>query len=478
VLVGLALVAPAVARGQAADAGKVPITTQSKEALTLYYEGRDLQEKLRATDAHGVLEKAVAKDSSFAMGHLLLANTAPSAKEFFASLEKAVALADKVSEGERHFILGLEAGVKSRPHEQEEHYKKLTAAFPNDERAFNLLGGLYFGQQRYDDALAAYAKAVAINPSFSQPYNQMGYAYRFQGRYDEAEKAFKKYIELIPRDPNPYDSYAELLMKMGRYDESIRNYEKALALDPHFVASYVGIGLNQVFQGEPEKARATLAKLEEKARNTGERRQALARTAQSHLYQGRYDKALEAVRAMYAIAEKEGDAAAMSGDANLMGDILLDAGRHDEALAEYARTVALMDRAQVPEDVKQATRRNALYDEARTALAKGDLATARAKSAAYAAQVAATNVRFEGWQSHYVAGLVALADKDHARALAELAQANPLDPQTPYALALVHRARGDGKAARDSCTKAAQDNSLNLNYAYVRSKARKLLASL
>jgi tetratricopeptide (TPR) repeat protein len=474
----LALATPAAASATQAEAGKVPITTASPEALKLYLEGRDLTEKLRVTDSHSVLEKAVAKDKDFALGHLALANSAPSAKAFFESLERALALADKVTEGERHIILGLDAGVKSRPQDQKEHYQKLTAAFPGDERAHNLLGGFFFGQQEYEAAIAEYQKAIAINPSFSQPYNQLGYAQRFMGRYDEAEKAFKKYVELIPGDPNPYDSYAELLLKTGRFEESIAQYRKALGVDAHFVASYVGIGIDQTLLGKPEDARQTFAKLGEVARNSGERRLALLQTAWSWLDAGAHDKALEAVKGMYAIAEKDGDGVAMSGDVNLMGNILLDAGRLDEAAAQFARTVELIGKANAPEDVKEATRRNHVFDEARLALARGDLATARASAAAYATQVAAKNVPFEVRQSHHLAGLVALAEKDYPKAIAELQKGNQQDPRVPYALALAHQGKGEAGPAKEYCRKAAEDNGLNFNYAYVRQKARKMLASM
>src|SRR5262245_29256208 len=81
----LASAVPLTASVPEAEKGKVPITTASPEARELYIQGRDLAEKLRATDSHGVIEKAVAKDANFAMGHLALANSAPSAKAFFES---------------------------------------------------------------------------------------------------------------------------------------------------------------------------------------------------------------------------------------------------------------------------------------------------------------------------------------------------------------------------------------------------------
>ena len=262
---------------------------------------------------------------------------------------------------------------------------------------------------------------MAVNPKFSQPYNQMGYAHRFLGRYDETEQAFKKYIELIPDDPNPYDSYAELLMERGRFEESVHNYEKALALDPHFVASYVR---------------------------------------------------------MYAVAEGLGDKSAMAGDLNLMGNILLEAGRADAAREKFAKSLERSEQAPTPDEVKEAARRGMLFNEARVGLGRGDVATAKARAREYADAVAARKVPFEVRQTHEIAGLIALHEKDHAAAVAELEQANQQDPRVLYHLARAHRGLGDARAAREACRQAAEHNGLNFNYAYVREKARRMLAEI
>src|SRR5262245_39310451 len=327
----LGLGTAAVSRSAETGTDKIPITTSSEEARKLYLQGRDLLEKLRAQDARTYFEQAVAKDKTFALAHLNLANTAPNAKAFFESAKEAVALAPKVSEGERLLIEGFDAGMKGNVAEQKSDLAKLAQLYPKDERVQNALGGFYFGQQDYPSAIAAYKKATTLNPAFSQPYNQLGYAYRFTGKYGEAEATFKKYTELIPDDPNPYDSYAELLMKMGRHDESIKNYEKALSINKNFVASYIGISNNQMFMGKGAEARTTMGRLASVARTDGERRQAHFWTAVSYVHEGETDKALAEVEQMQAIAEKTGDLANVSGDQNLMGDILLEPGQPEKA---------------------------------------------------------------------------------------------------------------------------------------------------
>ncbi len=189
-------------------------------------------------------------------------------------------------------------------------------------------------------------------------------------------------------------------MKMGRFDESIKVYEKALSLDPNFVASYVGIGNDHLCMGHPDQARVAFAKLASVARNTGERRQARFWTAAAYVHEGATDKAIEELKASSVLAEAEHDGASLSADLNLMGDVLREAGRFDDALAKYGESVAMIEKAQVPESVKEATRRNYVFEQGRVAVGKDDLTTARTKAAEYARQVAVKNVRFEVQQQH------------------------------------------------------------------------------
>jgi tetratricopeptide (TPR) repeat protein len=457
-----------------APADKVPITTTSDEARQLYLKGRDLSEKLRATDAHAYYEQAVAKDPNFALAYVGLANTSATTKDFIAAASRAAALAGQVTEGERHIVLGLEAAMKGNAPVVLSHYTELVRLFPNDERAHNLLGNLYFGRQDYDAAIQHFVKATTINPSFSQPYNQLGYAYRFIDKLPDAETAFKKYIELIPNDPNPHDSYAELLMKMGRFDESIKAYEKALSLDPNFVASYVGIGNDHLFAGRPDQARAAFARIGAVARNTGEKRLAHFWTAASYVHEGATDKALEELRAGYALAEAEHDAGTLAGDLTQMGDVLREAGRFDEAGAKYDEAVAVISKADVPDEVKDATRRNHVFEQGRLAVARNDVATAKAKAAEYASLIAARKAPFEARQQHELTGLIALAEKRAPAAVQEFTKGNQQDPRILYLTALALRESGDAKKASAVAAKAAKFNGLSFNYAFIRSKAAKV----
>jgi tetratricopeptide (TPR) repeat protein len=472
-------VALVICAGGMAEANhdKVPITTASSEARALYLQGRDLLEKLRQADAHERFEAAVRKDGDFALGYLGLADTASSPREFLTALERAVALADKASEPEQLMIRGRRAGAAGKPEQQKALYTQLVQAYPRDERALTLLATFDLGRQEFTESIEVSTRAIAINPSFTSAYNLLGYAYRALDRYAEAEKAFQKYIERLPGDPNPYDSYAELLMKTGRFDESIRNYQRAIALDRHFVSAYVGIASDHLFSGRYDAARKVLARLARVARTDGERRLALAWTAESFIYERAWDKALGEVAKMIVEADQAGDYLQKAYDLNFKGNILLEAGRADDAAAAFQAQIEASERSPNPDEVKEGWRRNTLYDQARVALAKRDLITAKACAVSYARQVAARRLPGELSWSHELTGMIALADRKPRVAVAELAQANQQDPRVLYLYAAAVVDAGDAENARTAIRKAAEWNALSLNYGFVRAKAKALAKS-
>jgi tetratricopeptide (TPR) repeat protein len=185
---------PVAANNPPSESGKIPVTTSSDEARKAFLEGRDLNEKLLIQDSIQHFDKAISLDPNFASAELNRATVSPTGTEFFDHLKKAVALADKSSNGEKLLILATEAGANGNAARQKELLDQLAAAYPNDERAHFNLAGFYFGQQDFPQAIDHYKKATEISPTYSSAFNLLGYAYRQNADYPNAEQAFKKYI--------------------------------------------------------------------------------------------------------------------------------------------------------------------------------------------------------------------------------------------------------------------------------------------
>lgn len=457
----------------------VPITTTSPVALKKFMIGRDLIEKLRERDSLPYFERAVQLDPGFAMGFLYLSFLQPSAEANRINLEVAATLAESVSEPERLWILGIKAGADGFPLKQQGYFKKLAALCPADERVHTQLGNTYFGVGDFEHAIPQYEKALKLNPDYSPPYNQLGYAYSHMEKFDAAEKAFKKYIALIPDDPNPYDSYAELLLKMGRYDESIETYRKALEVNPGFVASYMGIAANLNYKGQHAEARRQLQKMYDVAHDDAERRIAHFATAVSYLDEGNTARGLEELMKRYALAEMIDDTASMAEDLVLIGTVLLEIGKYDEAAAWYSKAGKLVVESDLPPGRKDNAKRMYLFNAARVDLRKGEVAAAAEMSKEFTTLVEAARNPYQIPLAHQLAGMVALEQGDYDGAIAELEQANTKSPYNMYRLARAYEGRGDDEKAGALCERAATFKGVNsLSYAFSKSKARNLLASI
>jgi tetratricopeptide (TPR) repeat protein len=456
--------------------GKVPITTKSEDARKEYLQGRDLAEKLLGQESLQHFDKAIALDPDFATAELARANNSPTTKEFFEHLNKAVSLADKASDGEKTSILAAQAGSNGDVTKQKEDLEKVVASYPNDERAQFALGTFYFGQQEYGPAVEHFKKATEVAPNFSPAYNILGYAYRQQDDYPNAEQAFKKYIELIPNDPNPYDSYAEMLLKMGRFDESITQYRKALSVDPHFVPSHFGISADLTYLGKRQEAETELGKMAEEARNDGELRTAFFGLAVVAADGGQLDKALQQMDREYAVAEKKNDKASMAADLQAKGNILAEMQKYDQADQTFERSLKLVEESDLSQDIKDNAKLLHHFNLTALAIAKKDLAAAKTHSEEFRQGAEASKNPAQVKQSHELAGRIALAQKDYGKAIAELEQSNLQDPRNLYRLGQAYEGKGDHAKAQEYYSNVAKFNSLPaLNYAFVRTKAEKLV---
>ncbi|MFC2094672.1 tetratricopeptide repeat protein, partial [Bacteroidota bacterium] len=397
----------------------------------------------------------------------------------FDDLKNAVTFKDNASQGEILIILALQAGVDGNQQLQEEHLTQLVELYPMDERAHGQLGQFYFGQQKYQKAVDHLKISTEINPEFSSSYNMMGYSYRNLGNYDEAEESFVKYIELIPDDPNPYDSYAELLMKLGRYDESIVQYKKALSMDPSFFASHMGISNNYIYIGEFDKAKENCEACYSIAKNDGERRFALLTLAIANVYEGNTDNAVDLMTKRYGLANAIGDPNAMATDLAIMGNILFEAGRYEEAREKYIESLTTTEESNLSEEVKDNARRITLYRQGRILLMTGNMEEAKTNAMEFTRQANDANNTGQIWLAHDLNGTIALNEKDYKKAQDEFMNASQQNPYTFYKLALAYAGDDNNEEAKRYAEMSANFNALtSMNQAFVQKKAEDMLATL
>jgi tetratricopeptide (TPR) repeat protein len=187
---------------------------------------------------------------------------------------------------------------------------------------------------------------------------------------------------------------------------------------------------------------------------------------------GKPAQALESLDAQYALGRKTNDVAAMAFDNTLKGNVLLDMGKPDQAKKEFEAGVSLIQGSTLSQELKDNNRLVSRFNLARVALAKKDLAAAKAEADAFRQGATASKNPFQARQAHELDGTIALAEKNWDEAIAELEQANLQNPLNLFRLCKAYEGKGDTAKAADYCKQAAGFNSLpNLNYAFIRAKA-------
>jgi len=456
-------IAPAVLFAQQKE---MSLTT-SKEALAFFIQGRDKAENLQ--DAGTLFEQAIQKDPNFALAYLFAGRTN---QEFRKNVEKAVSLVDKVSPGEKEWILAAKDQADGNPAGRKVHLEQLLKLHPADKRAHSQMGFYYRSIGDDTTALKHFNEAVKLDKKYAPAYNNIGYSNLSLGRYADSERAFKTYINLIPKNPNPYDSYAELLMKIGKYDESITQYNRALVIDPTFINSFRGIGNNYVYKGDFEKARASYQLMFDKASDDGLRDLALLSVVNSYVTEGKMDKALEANARRLEIAEKAGDSASLIGIHTAAGYSLAESGKLDDAAKHFEKADQLRTDPSLGAAVTENRRFGGMQNRARLLIARLEFDPAKAQLEEIKQYLSSRKNPNQDRGYNETAGFLELGQKNYAKALEYFGKADPNDPYIWYYQAVAQEGAGDEKSAAALYLKLTNWNQLDdTGYALVRSRA-------
>ncbi|MDH4271108.1 MAG: protein kinase, partial [Candidatus Aminicenantes bacterium] len=255
-------IGPAREKIQAENIQITEATTSSMEAYQYFLQGREGFDKMYYVDALKSLEKAIELDPEFAMAHFYLAFTHRSLGDYQASnaaIEKAKALAHKVTERERLYIESAYAGMIERNMDARERFlQDLIREYPREKLAHYWQGVFYRGRGNHEMAIEEQNKTLELDPDYADAHNELGYVYLALRNFDKSVEHFQKYAALNPKDANPLDSLAEAYFLMGRLDQSIAKYKEALAVEPGFLTSNYCIAYIHALKDEPAEAMSWL----------------------------------------------------------------------------------------------------------------------------------------------------------------------------------------------------------------------------
>lgn len=128
-----------------------------------------------------------------------------------------------------------------------------TSAIRNAEGKDQLtgLGAVYFYRgyiygsirDQPEKAIEDYEAAIELKPDFVEAYNNLGNEYSNLGEYGFALEKYNKALEIDPEFASAYNNRGNAYRDLGKYDQAVSDYNRALQLDPDDAKPYANRGL-------------------------------------------------------------------------------------------------------------------------------------------------------------------------------------------------------------------------------------------
>ncbi|HZC17773.1 MAG TPA: sulfotransferase [Caulobacteraceae bacterium] len=190
--------------------------------------------------------------------------------------------------------------------------ERVTRLQPDNPEARNNLGNTYMRLKRLKRAAAEYERALSLQPNYVEAHSNLAFLLHALGRYEEAATAARQAIYLNPRMADAYLNLAEVELARQRQAEALRWLDALLTFAPNHPGG-------------------------------------LAARARTLKHDDRLDEALAAASGATMAAPQSANAH------NALGEIQQALGRHDQALASFAKAAALPGTERESARINQAT---------------------------------------------------------------------------------------------------------------------------
>jgi serine/threonine-protein kinase len=140
-------------------------------------------------------------------------------------------------------------------------FKRALDLNPGHAATWHAYGLFLSSRGRFEEAMQAMRRAEELDPLSLIVATGIGRILHFEGRFDEAIRQYRQVMQTDPTFTRVLFDLALTLIAKGSYDEALQELEKAG--NQPFVLLLTSIG--QAMAGHPERARAALGKLEERA---------------------------------------------------------------------------------------------------------------------------------------------------------------------------------------------------------------------
>lgn len=188
------------------------------------------------------LDAKIRIGTAYFMQSLKDSTLTPVAKQFFEEMDK------DTTDWEVKMYLGAIAINQHQDSVAIEHFKQVTKMAGWNVQAWIRLGGLYFDNKRYDDAVKVMDEAIQLFPDDFTVNLILGLSLAQSSRSSEAKPYLKKAVDINPTDVNALSAYGFTLNQLNENEEAIKYIVMALKLSPDNVNLLGTLGL--IYDGQ------------------------------------------------------------------------------------------------------------------------------------------------------------------------------------------------------------------------------------
>lgn len=136
----------------------------------------------------------------------------------------------------------------------------LARQFPDVPLMPNLLGAVYVGLGRLEQAVASYTRAVQIKPESAEAHYNLGVTLSSLGKPKEAVASYDKALRIKPDYADAHYNLGNALKNLGKPEEAVSSLNKALQIKPDFAEAHNNLGNTLSDLGRRVEAISSLAK--------------------------------------------------------------------------------------------------------------------------------------------------------------------------------------------------------------------------
>lgn len=213
-----------------------------------------------------------------------------------------------------HFNLGFALVVLGRREEAIAAYERAIAIRADYTDARHNLGGLLQAQGRLPEAAEQFRLTLASDPDNASTRFNLGLLLQMQGDASGAVEQYRLALEIAPNDAEAHSSLAQVLAGQDQWEEAVAEYLRALETMPTLLSAIVNLAWLRASAPDAVVRDADHAiALAERAADLTDRRNFIVMDTLGAAYAaaGRFDDAIAAANTAIALAQAEGDSAAV-----------------------------------------------------------------------------------------------------------------------------------------------------------------------